>query len=274
VLFLRDKAEDLYDNDSALLYHIDLDGYRRWHGTADGVYFGLGTVALAGVAVLLTARDRRGLFLVGVILTWTLGMALIVPEPRYHVALLPVLAVLAAVAIDRAPGVLDARGPPLLRLLPAAALATGVVLLGTTIGLTRGDEVDIPFLEPLAFDAPVGETVTLGALEVTVREFAMDPPGSWEVPPGHVSVAVDAVVRNAGLADVVLFEAQATVEDSAGTSYSLIGRLEQDRPLTGDLPPGGVLESVLVYAVPADATGLAFVYTPLGVGVRGRWPLE
>jgi len=277
--FFRDKAQDLYDNDSALLFHIDLDGYQRWHGTADGVYFGLGIVALVGLGILGMAGDRGGLFLGGVLLTWTAGMALIVPEPRYHTALLPLLAVLAAVAIDRAPHALDASGGAarrLLRLAPLAALAAGAALTATTIGLTRGDQVDIPFQGPVAFDVPAGGTVTLGALEVTVRDFAIGPPDVdlGNVPPGSVQVRIDVLVRNAGLADVVVFEAQATVEDGTGASYSPIGRLNEEQSLTGDLPPGGVLKSSLVYAVPAGANDLAFVYTPLGVGVQGRWPLE
>lgn len=277
--FLREKTHDLYSNDSALLYHIDLDGYRRWHGTADGVYFGLGIVALAGLGVLVVARDRGGLFLGGVLLTWTLGMALIIPEPRYHIALLPLLIVLAAVAIARVPDALyvaGGRAKHVLPLVPVAALAVGVAMAGTTIALTHGDEVDIPFPAPLAFDVPVGGTITLGALEVTVRDFAIEPAedAPITVPPGSVALTVDVLVRNAGLADVVVFAAQATVEDAQGNSYLPIGTLDPERSLTGDLPPGGALESSTVYAVPVGADGLEFVYTPLGIRLQGRWPLE
>jgi len=277
--FLREKTYDLYNNDSALLYHIDLDGYQRWHGTADGVYFGLGIVALAGLGVLVILRDRGGFFLGGVLLTWTLGMALIVPEPRYHIALLPLLVVLAAVAVVRAPITVRAirpRAASLVALVPLAALLAGAAIGVTTIALTHGDEVDIPFPAPLAFDVPVGGTITLGALEVTVRDFAIEPAGSGpiDVPPGSVALTVDVLVRNAGLADVIVFEAQATVEDAAGTRYLPIGTVDPERSLTGDLPPGAALESATVYAVPAGAAGLEFVYTPLGIRLQGRWPLE
>jgi 4-amino-4-deoxy-L-arabinose transferase-like glycosyltransferase len=269
--FLRDKAHDLYENDSALLYYVDLDAYRTWHGLADGVYYGLGLVALAGLALLLLARDRGGFLLAGVLLTWTLGMALVVPEPRYHAVLMPLLVILAAVAISRVPAALESRSGRASRvvpLLPAAALLAGVAVAVTTISVTRGDEVIIPVRRPVALEASPGEMIRLGALEVTLRDVMVQ-----ESNAGVTEVTVDLLVRNAGLAAVVVFEAQATVEDDEGNQYPP-SIPDPNLPLTADLAPGAVLEGSAAYSVPSAAEGLEFVYTPLGIGVQGRWPLE
>ena len=283
-VLLGKKAYDLYENDHDIVYWVHWvalgpAAYRRWQDVADAAYYGFGAVALGGLTLLLLARHRGALFLGGVILTWTLGMALIIPEPRYHFALLPLLSILASVVATQSSGVfgesgfLRGRGPQ----VATSMLAVGAVIAAVTIGLGFDDGVPrAPYQAPVALAARVGETLNLGELEVTVRDFSPQRgEDGMPVPrPGYVWLVVDATVRNVGTAEALLFDAQAVVEDADGNLYLPQAALPVTRSLDGSLRPGETLQGSVVYAVPADAPHLEFVFTLLGVAVEGRWVLE
>ncbi len=117
---LGHKIYDLYENDSGIVmwvrgYHPGLwatdevqiswrpaltdEEFARWGNTADTAYFTVGAIALVGLAMSLIRRNAGALILVAVVATWTLGFALFIPETRYHLPLLPLLSIFAAVPV-------------------------------------------------------------------------------------------------------------------------------------------------------------------------------
>lgn len=68
----------------------------RWTNLANGYFFTVGAVALAGLAYCLIRRNRASLVLVLAILGWSIIFSVINPEPRYHFPLGPIISILAA----------------------------------------------------------------------------------------------------------------------------------------------------------------------------------
>ncbi len=159
---LSNKTSTLYENDHDLVWwfanggpptaqpsdqgivpwFVGYVGFRpvefdRWADIADAAYYGFGVAAFGGLAFSLLNRDRRTLFLPGIAITWTLGFAFAIPTPRYHLALLPVLAIFAALLIVRllpravANSTLGRRRE---LVLAGTTLAVGVVLAASTVG--------------------------------------------------------------------------------------------------------------------------------------------
>ena len=283
------KTYDLYRNDNHIVDWLRGNGpepaltpeeYERWKDIADAVYYGFGVAALASLALSLVARDRRVLFLSAVILTWTLGFAVVIPETRYHIALVPLVATFAGALIVKLLSVSAAARSRIGRLEPFIArtmLSLGATLAALTIGLGYDDWTEEEGPPPVVHDARLGETVRLGELEVTASSFAVD---RSEAPtaaaaPGYVWLIVDATVTNRGTQDLlVLGLAQTAVEDEGGNSYPAAPGWPVARPLDGTVQPGETLQGSAVYAVPADAAGLRFVFRGSGGAEEGRWVLE
>jgi hypothetical protein len=72
---------------------------RRWTRLADAYFYAAGAAALAAAALLLWRRDWGALVLLTAVLGWTLLFAFINPVSRFHFALGPVIALLAAVFV-------------------------------------------------------------------------------------------------------------------------------------------------------------------------------
>lgn len=289
-VLLKDKIYDLYGNDRALVHWVRGNGpdpaltraeFERWKSIANAVYYGIGAVALAGLALSLLTRNRRALFLGGVILTWTLGFALFVPSTRYHLALLPVLTTFAALpAVRLLPGAAPVRGVTrrLEPFLAGGTLAVGAAIAAVTIGLGYDGWTDSEGTQRVeAGTARLGETLTLGELEVTAQSFVLDPGESVaRAPPsGHVWLVVDAAVTNTGDGDLLVSAfLQTAVQDAAGNGYAPAREPPVAQPLDGTVQPGETLQGTAIYAVPTDADGLQFMFRAVGVVGEGRWALE
>ncbi len=103
---LGQKIYDMYENDSGIIIWVQGFGpnpsltdeeFDRWANIANAAYFLVGAVALVGLAMSLVKRNAGALVLAAVVVTWTLGFALFIPETRYHLPLLALVSVFAAV---------------------------------------------------------------------------------------------------------------------------------------------------------------------------------
>lgn len=289
---LRHKMRDFYRDDAGTAtwvrsapggFALSVQETQRWQVVANAAYFGLGIVAASALALLALARDRRAWFCAGVLLTWTLGFALLTPESRYHLPLMPLMAILAA-ALPAAAGraVVDrAAIGRHWRLRPLATVATavtaGALVAALTLGLgLRGIVGEWKAPEIAARSASLGRSLTFGDLDITVRSFELVPAlGDTPAPPGRAWLLVEAGARNLGVAEIFLFGSiQAVVEDGAGNSYAQNVDASPALPLDGALPPGETLAATAAYDVPADASGLQFVFKSVGTPEEGRWPLQ
>jgi hypothetical protein len=205
-----------------------------------------------------------------------LGFALVVPLGRYHLPLLPLAAVFAAALALAVPPKVIVTGWQAARAARpagAAALLAACVVAAASAVSNATIDYDVQASESLV--AALGETVTLGDLEITARGVSMtaSDPALGPAPPGQLWVVVDAVLRNTGGAPIVLLgPAQVTVEDALRNSYTLAPA--EEGPLTSDIGAGQAVETPAVFAVPVDAAGLQFVFRAIGVAPEGRWALE
>ncbi len=71
-----------------------------WTSVSNAYYFTVGAVALLGAPLWFTRRDRRRLLIVWFVASWTLANLIFVPTTRYHFPLIPMLCVLAALALS------------------------------------------------------------------------------------------------------------------------------------------------------------------------------
>jgi hypothetical protein len=76
---------------------------------ADAYYVAVGTLALLGVRAFLTRRDPRRIFIVLVGVGMAATPFLLFGDPRYHVPVLPFLAIGAAATVG---AVIGTRSPP------------------------------------------------------------------------------------------------------------------------------------------------------------------
>jgi len=289
---LRHKMRDLYRDDGGTAswvrggsgkFALSIPETQRLQAAANAAYFGLGIIAVTSLALLALARDRRAWFCAGVLLTWTLGFALLTPESRYHLPLMPLMAILAA-ALPAAAGraVVDrAAFARHWHLRPLATVATtvtaGALVAALTLGLgLRGIVGEWKAPEIAVRSASLGQPLTMDDLEITVRGFELVPAlGDTPAPPGRAWLLVEASVRNLGIAEILLFGSiQAAVEDGADNSYVQQIDASPALPLDGTLLPGETLAATAAYDVPAGASGLQFVFKSVGTPEEGRWPLQ
>jgi len=262
---------------------LDAAETQRWQILADAAYFGLGIIALTSLALLAAARDRRAWFLAGVLLTWTVGFALLTPEPRYHLPLMPLMAILATAlptaagraVVDRAAIGRHWRLRPLATVATTLTAATLVAALTLGLGL-RGIVGEWKAPEIAVRSASLGQPLTMGDLAITPHTFELvSALGDTPAPPGRAWLLVKASARNLGVAEIFLYGSiQAAVEDGAGNSYVQQLDASPALPLDGDVPPGETLTATAAYDVPTGASGLQFVFKSVGTPEEGRWPLQ
>lgn len=275
---LFDTDHDALDwiNNSPERRYLSASEYKLWRSVGNAAYYAVGTLAAAGLAFALYARERRAWLIGGIILTWTLGFGLLVPESRYHLPLLPLAAVFAAaLALAIVPRVTASGSQSLRAARPvavAALVAAGAVALAAA---ASNAAIDYDVQDPAPRFASLGETVTLGDLQVTARSVSITATDATAgpAPPGYVWVVVDTSLRNTASEAILLFgPAQVAVEDGSGTSYPL--DVPEEGPLTSSIGAGETIEASAVFAVPAGASGLEFVFRAIGVAAEARWPLE
>lgn len=282
----RRKVVNLFDNDHDVLDwinnspehpYLSASEYKVWRSLANAAYYALGAVAVIGIALGLAARDRRALLLGGIVLTWLLGFWLVVPESRYHLALLPLAAVGAAgltvVLTPRAPlagwqAARSTRAAAAVALLAACAVAAA--------GATSNATINYQVQEVRVVVSALGDTVTLGDLEITARSVTKmtTHPQLGATAPGYTWVTVDVELRNTGSEAIVLLgPAQAVIEDALRAPYQL-REPPEGSPLSNDIGGGQTIQTAPLFVVPTEATGLQFVFRAVGVASVGRWALE
>jgi len=281
----RRKLVNLFDNDHDVLDwinnspshpYLSSSEYKVWRSAGNAAYYFLGAIAVIGLALGLAARDRRAALLGGVLLTWLLGFWLLVPESRYHLALLPLAAVCAAaLAVALAPKASAAGWQAARAARPVAAVALLAACAVAAAGAASNAALDYNVQAAEKFLSSLGETVTLGDLEITARgsSTASAHPEFGPAPAGQVWVTIDVELRNTGSEAIVLLgPAQASVEDALGNTYQLQTLIDEG-PLSEDIAAGATVRAPTVFAVPAGATGLHFVFRAVGVASEGRWLL-
>jgi hypothetical protein len=282
----RRKLVNLFDNDHDVLDwvnnspshpYLSASEYKVWRSVANAAYYALGAVAVFGLGVGLATRDRRAALLGGVLLTWLLGFWLLVPESRYHLALLPLAAVsAAALAVALVPKASAAGWQAARAARPAAAVALIAACAVAAAGAASNAAIDYHVQAAEKFLSSLGETVILGDLEITAHAAsrAAVSPEFGAAAPGQVWVSVDVELRNTGSEAIVLLgPAQTAVEDALGNAYQLQPSIDET-PLTSDLPARQSVRTPATFAVPANATGLHFIFRAVGVASQGRWLLE
>lgn len=100
------RIKRVYENDSEGIfwiqhrtnppYPVTEGGAGLWRGLANRYFFAAGAAAVFGAAVYLARRDRLALALILPAIGWTLLFGLIPPITRFHFALGPVIAIMAA----------------------------------------------------------------------------------------------------------------------------------------------------------------------------------
>ena len=275
-LFRRDSDGLDWINNSPTHPYLSSGEYKLWRSVANATYYALGVVAIAGLALALYARDRRAWLIGGVIGTWLLGYAPLVPEGRYHLPLLPLAGILAAaLVLSLVPRVTIPGWPNVRAARSFAVAALGVAGIVAVAAAASNATVDYEVQNATPLVSSLGETVTLGDLEVVARSvsIAANDPSARPAPPGYVWLTVDLVVHNAGsYAISLLGPAQAAVKDAAGHAYQLDG--VNLGPLDSDIGAGQTIEAPAVFAVPANASGLMFVFRAIGVAFEARWTLQ
>lgn len=101
------KISGLFENDDHLrwiqAFHqpkpLSKDAESRWSTVANVWYYIVGGAALLGAPLWFSLRDRRVLVLLWFLTSWSLIHLLLVPEVRYHFAIIPVVCVLAALGV-------------------------------------------------------------------------------------------------------------------------------------------------------------------------------
>jgi len=263
-------------NNSPSHPYLSASEYKVWRSIGNAAYYALGAVAAIGLALGLAARDRRAMLLGSVVLTWLLGFWLLVPESRYHLALLPLAAICAAaLLVALAPTASVAGWQATRAARPAAAAALLIACAVAAAGAASNAAIDYEVQAADVFLSALGETVTLGDLEITARAVtdATTDPELGPAPPGSVWLTVDIELRNTGSEAIVLLgPAQASVEDALGDTYPLQEPIAGG-PLTSDIGAGQTVQAPVVFNVPIDATGLHFVFRAIGVASEGRWVL-
>ncbi len=121
------KLRALYDRDDDFLLHVE--GFQRppevarldeplrsvLQGVANGYYFAVVGLALAGGTLAASRRRPGAVLLLWAVAVWTVAETLMLADSRYHFPLIPILTVLAGVTLsavrERAPALLRGRGP-------------------------------------------------------------------------------------------------------------------------------------------------------------------
>lgn len=150
------------------------------------------------------------------------------------------------------------------------------VLPGRWFNVLLRNDAELTAAECGARVVELGQTLTLGELEVTAHavldlesEIAASPP------PGLAWLAVDVSVTNIGEEQVLVSPfLQTALEDGEANRYLSAVDQPGPRPLEGTVAPGETLRGDIVYAVPADAAGLQFIFSAVGELGRGRWLLD
>jgi 4-amino-4-deoxy-L-arabinose transferase-like glycosyltransferase len=248
-----------------------------WRNVANAYYFSAGALALAGLAIAFARQPPQALLLAGVVATWVLGFALFLPESRYHLPLLPIAGLFAAVAaVSLLPGAARAVPPPTRAVsrLAAPALAAAVALAVLTPVFDYGEQTLRAGEQPARILA-LGEPIRMGDLVVTAREFRSGPDvAAAAAPPGYTWLAVDVSIRNAGAEAILLLgPAQAGVVDANETVYTLESGLS-GAFFENAIAPEQSVDGPAVFAVPEGAGGFLFVFRAAGVGGEALWALE
>jgi hypothetical protein len=107
----------------------------------------------------------------------------------------------------------------------------------------------------------------VGNLTLTVTGVE-EPAGSdfFQPDAGNKFIIVRTVFENSGSSEeVVSTLLQMSLVDAAGTKYDLdiLAAALADQTPDGSVPAGGSLEGGVGFQVPADATGLVFIFEPL-----------
>ena len=99
------KLSSLYHNDTDAFTWIQgnhvppplsSEAVSGWSTLAKSYYFTVGSLAALGISAWLVVWEKRRFLLLGILASWTLVYLPIVPEPRYHFPVIPVLSILAA----------------------------------------------------------------------------------------------------------------------------------------------------------------------------------
>jgi 4-amino-4-deoxy-L-arabinose transferase-like glycosyltransferase len=282
----RRKLVNLFDNDHDVLDwinnspshpYLSSSEYKLWRSVANAAYYALGAVAVIGLGLALLARDRRAMLLGSVPLTWILGFWLLVPESRYHLALLPIAAVCAAALAATLASRASLAGWQAWRSArPIAAVALIAALGVAAAGAATNATIDHDVQEANVFLSALGETVTLGDLEITAHAVTKEPTHAefGDPPTGQAWVIVDLELRNTGSDAILLLgPAQAVVEDGLRNTYQL-QEPAGGGPLSSEIAANQTVRTPVVFDVPDDATGLQFVFRAVGIASVGRWELE
>lgn len=153
------------------------------------------------------------------------------------------------------------------RIDPEAVLSTAAVedsglVTGGDSGATAGGEGLPATIVAVGdtFEAGSGLTMTVLGLEEPAADDFLKPDE------GNKFVIVRAVVENGGgEAQPVSSLLQMSLYDGAGNKYDLdiLAATLAEQTLDGEVPAGGSLEGGVGFQIPADASGLIFVFNPL-----------
>jgi 4-amino-4-deoxy-L-arabinose transferase-like glycosyltransferase len=97
VEWMEEATVELLEHEGGPVITISPDEQDIWSAVADGYYYVVMVFALAGIPFWLSARDKGKLLLALFVLGWTAAHLLFIPQPRYHVPIMPIFALWAAV---------------------------------------------------------------------------------------------------------------------------------------------------------------------------------
>ncbi|MEX1254932.1 MAG: glycosyltransferase family 39 protein [Dehalococcoidia bacterium] len=150
----RDDADVVKETQKYVPQPLSDGAGARWSALTNWYYYAVGVLAMIGIAAWLRTLDRRRLVVLWFVASWSLIYLLFVPQGRYHLPVVPVLATTAAFAAVSAwqfaqdGGVARAVAslrhellPPQPALAPVLAFAVLVVAIATTIAQGRPDAI-------------------------------------------------------------------------------------------------------------------------------------
>lgn len=167
---------------------------------------------------------------------------------------------------------------PLLLAVIACTEEKASVVSTSTPDVTGEPATEAPPTEaaPDVLNLKVGDTAQIGDARVTVHSSRMDPGSEFSKPEiGKAWIIVDATVENTGDDEYNLSSLlQTAIRDSADREHDDLAFAETSGSLDGAIPSGQPLRGERAYEIPADATGLQFVFKQAFGSEQARWNLQ
>lgn len=163
---------------------------------------------------------------------------------------------------------------PLLLLVLACSEEASVVSTSTPGGETAGEPAtEAP---PDVLNLNIGDTAEIGDARVTVHAFRMDTGSEVFAPdPGKAWIVVDVSVENTGDDEYNISSLlQTAIRDAENREHDDSALVETSGDLDGSIPAGDILRGERAIEIPADATGLQFVFKQAFGNEQARWNLQ